>query len=106
MKYSLFFILSLLIVSGLLSCSPEKNADKPNVVIIFLDDSGWSDFEPFGEEHLESPNVMQLAAEGCAFFKLLRASGGMFRFPFCPVERLLSGSNQSFWRSRTQCMGS
>jgi len=52
---------------GLLSCSPEEKAEKPNVVIIFLDDSGWSDFEPFGEVHLETPNVMQLAAEGTAF---------------------------------------
>jgi len=68
MKSSLAFILLLAIASGLNSCSSEKNAPKPNVVIIFLDDSGWSDFEPFGEVHLKTPNVMQLAAEGSVFY--------------------------------------
>ena len=36
-------------------------------MIIFLDDSGWSDFEPFGEVYQQTPHVMQLAGEGCAF---------------------------------------
>lgn len=51
---------------GLSSCSPETPS-KPNVVIIFLDDSGWADFEPFGEVVIETPHVSQLAAEGTAF---------------------------------------
>jgi arylsulfatase A len=40
---------------------------KPNIVIIFLDDSGWSDFEPFGRHAYKTPNVEQLAGEGCRF---------------------------------------
>ncbi len=51
----------------LFSCSQQTEMTKPNVVIIFLDDSGWEDFEPFGKVTLETPNVTQLAAEGCAF---------------------------------------
>lgn len=39
----------------------------PNVVIIFLDDSGWSDFEPFGKHDYKTPHVAKLAAEGCRF---------------------------------------
>ncbi len=40
---------------------------KPNVVIIFLDDSGWGDFEPFGKKDLSTPGVNTLASEGRKF---------------------------------------
>lgn len=40
---------------------------KPNIVLIFLDDSGWADFKPFGAPAYKTPNVEQLAAEGCRF---------------------------------------
>jgi len=39
----------------------------PNFVIIFLDDSGWSDFRPFGKPGYSTPNVERLAAQGCSF---------------------------------------
>ncbi len=61
------FILLLLSGLGFVSCNQETRPVKPNVVIIFMDDSGWADFEPFGEKVLETPNVSQLAAEGTAF---------------------------------------
>ena len=40
---------------------------RPNVVIIFLDDSGWADFRPFGQPPYPTPNVERLARQGCAF---------------------------------------
>ena len=40
---------------------------KPNVVIIFLDDSGYSDFNPFGKGEVPTPHVQQLAEEGTMF---------------------------------------
>jgi len=42
-------------------------ASQPNVVIIFLDDSGWADFHPFGNPPYETPHVQQLADEGCRY---------------------------------------
>jgi len=39
----------------------------PNFVIIFLDDSGWADFRPFGKTPYPTPNVEKLASEGCRF---------------------------------------
>jgi len=39
----------------------------PNIVIIFLDDSGWSDFRPFGKPAYPTPNVQRLAGQGCRF---------------------------------------
>ena len=40
---------------------------RPNFVIIFLDDSGWSDFRPFGQPAYPTPNVKRLAGQGCRF---------------------------------------
>jgi arylsulfatase A-like enzyme len=62
----------LLLIFSLTSCSDtqteaEQTPAKPNVVIIFLDDSGWSDFEPFSVDGLETPNVAALAREGRSF---------------------------------------
>jgi arylsulfatase A len=51
----------------LISCSREEANRQPNIVIMFLDDSGWSDFEPFGKVTIKTPNVTQLAGEGCAY---------------------------------------
>lgn len=65
MKQYLAIIFLLSIIT--FSCNRQKEQTKPNVVIIFLDDSGWADFEPFGDFTLETPNVTELAAEGCAF---------------------------------------
>ena len=39
----------------------------PNVVIIFLDDSGWGDFHPFGDPPYPTPNVARLAEEGTRY---------------------------------------
>ncbi len=48
---------------------PELNAGSrpPNFVLIFLDDSGWADFRPFGKPPYRTPNVERLAREGCCF---------------------------------------
>ncbi len=59
--------IALIISSGLISCVQKQEPKKPNIVIIFLDDSGWADFEPFGEMVVETPHVTQLAQEGCSF---------------------------------------
>jgi arylsulfatase A-like enzyme len=43
------------------------NGKPPNFVLIFLDDSGWADFRPFGHPAYQTPHVERLAAQGCAF---------------------------------------
>ncbi|MGD1978963.1 MAG: sulfatase [Akkermansiaceae bacterium] len=54
--------LLLLLFAALISVG-TTNA-KPNVVIIFLDDSGFGDFHPFGKPTYPTPNVVRLAKEG------------------------------------------
>ena len=59
--------LSPLMYSSLGCTGGRKPSRPPNVVIIFLDDSGWADFEPFGDPEYVTPHVLQLAREGCRF---------------------------------------
>ncbi len=46
--------------------TPPQEKKQPNIVIVFLDDSGYDDFAPFGEK-IATPNVETLAAEGVRF---------------------------------------
>ncbi|MGL1886796.1 MAG: sulfatase [Reichenbachiella sp.] len=58
-------ILSLCIVSfGLLSC---QEVNQPNVVVILVDDLGWTDLTSYGSDFYQTPNVDQLASEGIKF---------------------------------------
>ena len=45
----------------------QSNAANLNIVLIFLDDSGWGDFRPFGSPTYPTLNVDRLAQEGCAY---------------------------------------
>lgn len=56
-------------VAGLTASCASVGLGKrpPNVVVIFLDDSGYSDFRPFGSPAYDTPNVRRLAKEGCRF---------------------------------------
>ncbi|MBN2785944.1 MAG: sulfatase [Pontiellaceae bacterium] len=48
--------------------SPAQESSEPlNVIIIFLDDSGYADFHPFGNPPYATPHVEQLVAEGVQF---------------------------------------
>jgi arylsulfatase A-like enzyme len=42
-------------------------AERPNIVLIFLDDAAYSDFHPFGKPPYPTPNVEKLAAEGVRY---------------------------------------
>jgi arylsulfatase A-like enzyme len=56
-------VLAIVPTAGIVQ-SAERS---PNFVIVFLDDSGWADFQPFGNPNYSTPNVDQLAKEGCRF---------------------------------------
>lgn len=59
----------LIVVTALKSGLSHSQSDTapPNFIIIFLDDSGWADFQPFGNPPYQTPNVEQLAKEGRRF---------------------------------------
>lgn len=60
-KVFLFILLALTLSCVFAQQSESKK--KPNVVIIFLDDSGWADFEPFDKAISYTPNMRELAKE-------------------------------------------
>lgn len=66
--HCIFAVISLAIVLTSCDSKPKKEIQKqPNIVIVFLDDSGYSDFAPFGQLKIQTPNVKTLAEEGIMF---------------------------------------
>ncbi len=45
---------------------PDPKVDRPNVVLVVFDDTGWADFGCFGSE-IHTPTVDHLAAQGLRF---------------------------------------
>ena len=62
--------------------------DKPNFIIIFIDDLGFGDIEPFGSVLNETPHLNRMAAEGMKLTSFYSAA------PVCTPSRaaLLTGS--------------
>lgn len=48
--------------------------DKPNVVVIYLDDSGYGDYEHNGNPVIQTPNIARLAGGGANFTQFYVAS--------------------------------
>jgi arylsulfatase A-like enzyme len=59
----LFGLFSLFVMA----CSSEKSKQKPNVLLVFIDDMGWADFSCFGNTDAQTPNIDKLASEGICF---------------------------------------
>ncbi len=49
------------------SCSIKQEAQKPNIILIFIDDMGWADLSCFGNTDAQTPNIDKLASEGISF---------------------------------------
>ncbi len=47
--------------------SAREIKQRPNVILIFIDDMGWADFSCFGNTDAQTPNFDKLAAEGICF---------------------------------------
>ena len=76
-----------LLLSVLLACGlSAQGADKPNIVIIFLDDLGYADIGPFGATKQRTPHLDRMAQEGMKLTSFYAA-------PVCSVSRaqLLTG---------------
>ena len=54
------------------STATTSLAAKPNFVVIFTDDQGYGDLSCFGGEHVSTPRIDQMAAEGSQADQLLR----------------------------------
>ena len=74
--------IALVMFALLLCCGGEAFAQdtKPNIVLIFIDDMGYADIEPFGNTLVRTPNLTRLAEEGRRFTNFYAA-------PVCTMLR-------------------
>jgi len=88
-------VLLVLVISMLTSCSKDKDIvnlmrsplDKPNVIIFYLDDSGYGDYAHNGNPTIATPTISKLAYKGVNFSQFYTSS------PACSASRysLLTG---------------
>ncbi len=78
-------LLLLLIVAA--ASHAREPLDKPNLIVIFLDDAGYTDFSHTGHPTIETPEVTRMVREGLNFTQYYAAS------PACTASRygLLTG---------------
>jgi arylsulfatase A-like enzyme len=76
-----------LIFAGV-SLSISLLATQPNFIVIFTDDQGYGDLSCFGGEHVDTPRIDQMAAEG------MKLSSFYVAAPVCTPSRaaLMTGS--------------
>jgi uncharacterized sulfatase len=67
---------------------------RPNVVLILVDDMGWSDLSCFGSKTIKTPNIDRLSEEGISFTQFYVCS------PLCSPSRcgLTTGQYPQRWR--------
>ncbi len=72
----------------------SASAEKPNVLIFFIDDMGYGDVSAFGHGPVKTPHIDQLATEGRRFTHFYVNS------PICSASRvaLSTGQYQQRWR--------
>lgn len=83
-RITITIILSLAVMPASLFTSVTK----PNIVIIFTDDQGYADLSCFGGDHVSTPRIDQMAAEGARLTSFYMAA------PLCTPSRaaLMTGS--------------
>ena len=64
---------------------------QPNIVLIFIDDLGWTDVGCYGNDFVETPRIDRLAAEGVRFTDFY-AAGAVCSPTRCALQ---SGQNQA-----------
>ena len=57
-------LLPCLIAIAFLSLSTTSAQEKPNFIFILADDLGYGDLGCFGSEHIKTPHLDRMAAEG------------------------------------------
>jgi uncharacterized sulfatase len=66
----------------------EKREQKPNIILVFIDDMGWADFSCFGNTDAKTPNIDKLASEGICFEQFYVNS------PICSPSRVAISTGQ------------
>ena len=82
MRKAIGILLLLLNSLGLLS------KERPNIILVFIDDMGWGDFSCFGNKDAKTPHIDRLANEGICFEQFYVNS------PICSPSRVAISTGQ------------
>lgn len=74
--------------------APVVAAQRPNLVVVLIDDMGWGDFSCFGNPAVKTPQIDRMAAEGIRFQRFYVNS------PICSPSRcaITTGQYPQRWR--------
>lgn len=74
--------------------APGEKPSRPNVIVVLIDDMGWSDLSCFGNTAIETPHIDRLADEGIAFSQFYVAA------PICSPSRcgITTGQYPQRWK--------
>lgn len=78
MRYSVTIALLSFVLCVLLTSAPQAVAatdTPPNLIVIFCDNLGYGDIEPFGSTVNRTPHLNRMAAEGCKFTHFYVSAG-------------------------------
>lgn len=93
----LFFFLS--ICFGSCRICQAQTPDRPNIVLIVVDDLGWKDVGFMGSDYYETPHLDRLAAEGMVFMQAYASAAN------CAPSRACLMSGQQTPRHRIYTVG-
>ena len=83
---------SFLVLITLFTCCSIVHAEqRPNIILIFIDDLGWKDIGCYGNDFVETPHIDALANTGIRFTDFY-AAGAVCSPTRCAVQ---SGQNQA-----------
>lgn len=74
------FALALACLAATTAAAAEERPEKPNMVLIFIDDMGYGDIGPFGNTKIKTPHLDKMAEEGMKFTSF-------YATPVCSMSR-------------------
>ena len=90
--HKLLFSSYLLLISAFICSSLLAEIQKPNVVLMFIDDMGYGDIGPFGNKINQTPHLDRMAEEGNVLTQFYEANTA------CTPSRaaLLTGTDENY----------
>lgn len=84
----------LIAILAFLVSGSARAADRPNVVVVLVDDFGWGDPACYGNRSVKTPNMDRLATDGVRFTQ------GYVASPICSPSRcgLITGQFPARWK--------
>jgi len=88
MEQMRWMMVGLVVVASWAAAVWGAAAERPNFVVVFIDDMGWSDLSCFGNADARTPQIDRMASEGIAFEQFYVNS------PICSPSRVAISTGQ------------